>query len=43
MNPLKDPKTLAQNEDPYMDCTPMKFKISKNRNKDKGGIDFVIL
>ncbi|XP_050315862.1 uncharacterized protein LOC126750331 isoform X2 [Anthonomus grandis grandis] len=31
MNPLKDPNTLAENEDPYMECTPMTFKITKNK------------
>lgn len=33
MNPLKDPKTLAETEDPYMECTPMQFKITKNKLK----------
>ncbi|XP_074042075.1 uncharacterized protein isoform X1 [Leptinotarsa decemlineata] len=33
MNPLKDPLTLADNEDPYMECTPMQFKITKNKQK----------
>ncbi|KAJ8926012.1 hypothetical protein NQ315_009867 [Exocentrus adspersus] len=39
MNPLKDPKTLAENENPYMECTPMQFKITKNKRKkeDEGG------
>ncbi|GJQ78372.1 hypothetical protein Trydic_g22198 [Trypoxylus dichotomus] len=31
MNPLKDPFSLEDNEDPYMDCTPMQFKITKNK------------
>ncbi|KAI4469109.1 l-asparaginase [Holotrichia oblita] len=31
MNPLKDPNTLEDNENPYMDCTPMQFKITKNK------------
>lgn len=35
MNPLKDPKTLAENENPYMDCTPLQFKIVKNKDKEK--------
>lgn len=35
MNPLKDPKTLEDNENPYMDCTPLQFKIIKNKNKVK--------
>lgn len=35
MNPLKDPKTLADNENPYMDCTPLQFKITKNKDKEK--------
>ncbi|CAH1163676.1 unnamed protein product [Phaedon cochleariae] len=39
MNPLKDPKTLAENEDPYMECTPMQFKITKNKNKPKDDND----
>lgn len=25
LHPLKDPKTLAPREDPYMNCTPMQF------------------
>ncbi|XP_023310511.1 uncharacterized protein LOC111691627 [Anoplophora glabripennis] len=33
MNPLKDPKTLVDNENPYMECTPMQFKITKNKKK----------
>ncbi|RZC31919.1 Asparaginase domain containing protein [Asbolus verrucosus] len=33
MNPLKDPNTLVENESPYMDCTPMQFKIVKNKEK----------
>lgn len=36
MNPLKDPKTLADNEDPYMECTPMRFKISPTKVKKIG-------
>lgn len=28
MNPLKDPATLEENENPYIDCTPMQFKIA---------------
>lgn len=35
MNPLKDPKTLVENENPYMDCTPLQFKITKNKEKEK--------
>lgn len=35
MNPLKDPFSLAENENPYMDCTPMQFKIVKNKEKVK--------
>ncbi|XP_076259333.1 uncharacterized protein LOC143195774 isoform X2 [Rhynchophorus ferrugineus] len=35
MNPLKDPSTLVENEDPYMDCTPMTFKITKNSKKEE--------
>lgn len=35
MNPLKDPKTLVENENPYMDCTPLQFKIVKNKDKEK--------
>ncbi|KAL1514070.1 hypothetical protein ABEB36_003392 [Hypothenemus hampei] len=33
MNPLKDPYSLVENEDPYMNCTPMTFKITSNKNK----------
>ncbi|XP_063919180.1 uncharacterized protein LOC135134430 [Zophobas morio] len=33
MNPLKDPHTLVENENPYMECTPLQFKISKNKDK----------
>lgn len=44
MNPLKDPYTLEDNEDPYMDCTPLQFKITKNKpaptNKGDGGEDY---
>lgn len=29
LNPLKDPKTVADNEDPYMKCKPMQFLIVK--------------
>lgn len=36
MNPLKDPKTLVENEDPYMECTPMRFKISPTKFKKSG-------
>lgn len=32
MNPLKDPYSLADNENPYMDCTPMEFKIVKKKD-----------
>lgn len=39
MNPLKDPKTLEENENPYMDCTPLQFKIIKNKEKKKEGQD----
>ncbi|KAH1007871.1 hypothetical protein HUJ04_005051 [Dendroctonus ponderosae] len=35
MNPLKDPCTLVENEDPYMECTPMTFKISKNKKPEE--------
>lgn len=35
MNPLKDPNTLEENENPYMDCTPLQFKIIKNKDKKK--------
>ncbi|XP_060536280.1 uncharacterized protein LOC132708157 [Cylas formicarius] len=30
MNPLKDPHSLSENENPYMECSPMTFKITKN-------------
>lgn len=29
MNPLKDPCGLEDNENPYIDCNPMQFKITK--------------
>ncbi|XP_030763371.1 uncharacterized protein LOC115887951 isoform X1 [Sitophilus oryzae] len=35
MHPLKDPNTLVENEDPYMDCTPMTFKITKNKKPEE--------
>lgn len=35
MNPLKDPYSLVENEDPYVDCTPLQFKIEKNKDKKK--------
>lgn len=31
MNPLKDPYGIEDNENPYVDCTPMQFKITKNK------------
>lgn len=31
MHPLKDPKTLAPREDPYMNCTPMQFVIKPKK------------
>lgn len=31
MHPLKDPKTVVDREDPYMNCTPMQFIITRNR------------
>ncbi|KAB0792766.1 hypothetical protein PPYR_14725 [Photinus pyralis] len=34
MNPLKDPKTIEDNENPYMECSPLQFKITKNKEKD---------
>ncbi|XP_045479461.1 uncharacterized protein LOC123684295 isoform X2 [Harmonia axyridis] len=34
MNPLKDPNTLQMNENPYLDCTPMQFKVAKNNLLD---------
>ncbi|XP_044264730.1 uncharacterized protein LOC123011389 [Tribolium madens] len=37
MNPLKDPHTLVENESPYMDCTPMQFKIVKNKKEGEEG------
>ncbi|CAH1955441.1 unnamed protein product [Acanthoscelides obtectus] len=39
MNPLKDPYSLVENENPYMDCTPMQFRITKNKNKEDGDDD----
>ncbi|CAG9837930.1 unnamed protein product [Diabrotica balteata] len=38
MNPLKDPKTLAENEDPYMECTPMQFKITKAKKDEDSNL-----
>ncbi|KAK9884146.1 hypothetical protein WA026_005097 [Henosepilachna vigintioctopunctata] len=35
MNPLKDPRTLVNNENPYMECTPMQFKIIKNKEHNE--------
>lgn len=34
MNPLKDPQTLEDNENPYMECEPMQFKIVKKKEED---------
>ncbi|KAL3285597.1 hypothetical protein HHI36_000126 [Cryptolaemus montrouzieri] len=34
MNPLKDPNILEMNENPYLDCTPMQFKVAKNNLLD---------
>lgn len=31
MHPLKDPNTLTERENPYMECTPLQFKIIKNK------------
>lgn len=31
VNPLKDPKTVVDREDPYMNCTPMQFIITRNK------------
>lgn len=31
VHPLKDPKTVVEREDPYMNCTPMQFVITRNR------------
>lgn len=33
MHPLKDPKTLAPRENPYVNCTPMKFVFPTKKNK----------
>lgn len=38
MNPLKDPKTLAENENPYMECSPMQFVLVKNKPERKPAI-----
>lgn len=35
LKPLKDLKTLAENEDPYVDCDPLVFKISKKRSPEE--------
>lgn len=34
MNPLKDPETVQMNENPYLDCTPMEFKVAKTNLLD---------
>lgn len=31
MNPLKDPSTYTENDYPYLDCTPMQFKVTPSR------------
>ena len=31
MNPLKEPDTFEDNESPYLDCTPMQFRIKKKK------------
>lgn len=35
MNPLKDPYSIEDNENPYVDCTPMQFKITKAKKPKK--------
>ncbi|KAF5297081.1 hypothetical protein FQA39_LY02661 [Lamprigera yunnana] len=35
MNPLKDPETMGENENPYMNCSPLQFKITKNKKVDE--------
>lgn len=35
VNPLKDLTELAENEDPYVDCDPMVFKIIKKRSPEE--------
>ncbi|KAF5280856.1 hypothetical protein FQR65_LT03005 [Abscondita terminalis] len=35
MNPLKDPNNIKENESPYMDCSPLQFKITKNKDESK--------
>ncbi|KAM3960486.1 uncharacterized protein ACR2FA_005394 [Aphomia sociella] len=35
VNPLKDLMELAPNEDPYVDCDPMVFKIYKKRSPEE--------
>lgn len=35
MNPLKDPSTMEPNEYPYLDCSPLEFKISKKKQDDE--------
>lgn len=35
MNPLKDLTEISHNEDPYVDCDPMVFKIIKKRSPEE--------
>lgn len=42
MNPLKDPYAIEDNENPYVDCTPMQFRITKNK-KNKKNRDLAIM
>lgn len=37
LNPLKDPKTLAPYENPYMQCKPMQFVITRPKPPPKKG------
>lgn len=37
MHPLKDPDTLVDRENPYMECTPLQFKIQKNKPAGNDG------
>lgn len=43
MNPLKDPYAIEDNENPYVNCTPMQFRITKNKkNKKKNELDAIM-
>lgn len=41
INPVKDPKTTKYLENPYMDCTPLQFKIIKEKKAREPNNDCV--